>query len=183
MPVRTISVTVTSGPDRGKSLVNSGTTMSIGSAPGNDLVLTDPTVSRYHLELERRADRIVITDMGSTNGTMIGGALVEGGKVSVTSGADLEIGATTLRITDGGVVIVGVRRSGLGELRGRSDVMQRLMGTIENLADKAVPVMILGESGTGKELIARAIHETGAQRRGPFVTVDCAGLSPTLFAS
>jgi len=183
MPVRAISVTVTGGPDRGKSLVNSGTTMSIGSAPGNDLGLTDPTVSRYHLELERRADRIVVTDMGSTNGTIIGGALVEGGKVSVTSGAVLEIGATTLRVADGGVVMVGVRRSGLGELRGRSDVMQRLMGRIEQLADKAAPVMIVGESGTGKELIARALHDTGAQRRGPFVTVDCAGLSPTLFAS
>src|SRR5262245_64861836 len=110
MPVRTISVTVTSGPDRGKSLVNSGTTMSIGSAPGNDLVLTDPTVSRYHLELERRADRILVTDMGSTNGTLIGPILVEGSKASIASGTVLTIGATTLHVGDGGVVMIDVRR-------------------------------------------------------------------------
>lgn len=183
LPVRAIAVTVTQGPDRGKTHLNAEVTMSIGSAPGNDLVLSDPTVSRYHLELERRADRIVVTDMGSTNGTMIGGALLEGSKASVASGALLTIGATTLHVTDGGVVMVDVRRSGLGELRGRSEPMQRLMGRIEQLADKRVPVMLFGESGTGKELVARAIHDIGAERQGPFVTVDCAGLSPTLFAS
>jgi DNA-binding NtrC family response regulator len=176
-------VKITQGPDRGKSVVGSGPKLSVGTAEGNDIVLTDPTVSRYHLELERQADRIVVTDMGSTNGTMVGSALVEGGKMSVASGAVLAIGSTTLHLSDGDVVMVDVGSSGLGDLLGRSNVMKRLMGTIEQLADKAVPVMLFGESGTGKELVARAIHETGAQRHGPFITVDCGGLSQTLFAS
>jgi DNA-binding NtrC family response regulator len=43
-------------------------------------------------------------------------------------------------------------------------------------------VLVVGESGTGKELIARAVHELGARARGPFVTVDCGALSPSLVA-
>jgi DNA-binding NtrC family response regulator len=46
-----------------------------------------------------------------------------------------------------------------------------------------VQVLLLGESGTGKELIARALHDAGARAGRPFVTVDCAALSPTLFAN
>jgi DNA-binding NtrC family response regulator len=46
-----------------------------------------------------------------------------------------------------------------------------------------VPVLVHGESGVGKELVARALHELGPRKSGPFVTVDCASLSPTLIAS
>jgi len=44
-------------------------------------------------------------------------------------------------------------------------------------------VLLLGESGTGKELIAQAVHEASLRRSGPFVPVDCTGLTETLFES
>lgn len=44
-------------------------------------------------------------------------------------------------------------------------------------------VLILGPSGTGKELIARAIHATGKRAAKPFIPVDCAVTTGTLFAS
>jgi transcriptional regulator with PAS, ATPase and Fis domain len=46
-----------------------------------------------------------------------------------------------------------------------------------------LPVLLLGESGTGKELFARAVHEASERARGPFVAVDCSGLTETLFES
>jgi transcriptional regulator with PAS, ATPase and Fis domain len=44
-------------------------------------------------------------------------------------------------------------------------------------------VLLLGESGTGKELFARAVHEGSPRAAGPFVVVDCSGLTETLFES
>jgi transcriptional regulator with PAS, ATPase and Fis domain len=46
-----------------------------------------------------------------------------------------------------------------------------------------LPVLLLGESGTGKELFARAVHEASERASGPFVVVDCSGLTDTLFES
>ena len=46
-----------------------------------------------------------------------------------------------------------------------------------------LPVLLLGESGTGKELFARAVHEASPRALGPFVVVDCSGLTETLFES
>ena len=44
-------------------------------------------------------------------------------------------------------------------------------------------MLLLGESGTGKELFARAVHEASGRAGGPFVVVDCSGLTETLFES
>src|SRR5258708_16997873 len=48
----------------------------VGKAPDNDLVLPDDTVSRHHCELERRGDCVFVKDLGSTNGTRIGGSKI-----------------------------------------------------------------------------------------------------------
>ncbi len=44
-------------------------------------------------------------------------------------------------------------------------------------------VLLTGESGTGKGILARAIHQASARRRGAFVAVNCAGIPETLFES
>jgi transcriptional regulator of acetoin/glycerol metabolism len=48
------------------------------------------------------------------------------------------------------------------------------------VADKPIPVLIQGESGVGKELFARAVHESGPRRNGPFVAINCAALPENL---
>lgn len=68
-------------------------------------------------------------------------------------------------------------------LVGRSAAFNRAIGAVQRVAAAQLPVLLLGESGTGKELFARAVHEASPRARGPFVVVDCSGLSETLFES
>lgn len=66
---------------------------------------------------------------------------------------------------------------------GESDVMQELRYKIEKIAPTEANVLILGENGTGKELVARALHEKSFRAARPFVGVDIAALTESLFES
>jgi two-component system response regulator HydG len=66
---------------------------------------------------------------------------------------------------------------------GNSPVIRRLLELVDRVAPRNTTVMITGESGTGKELIARALHEKSPRRERPFVAVNCAALTETLFES
>ena len=54
LPVKALRVEVLEGPDRGQTKVTESETLSVGTAETNDLVLTDETVSRFHLDLLRQ---------------------------------------------------------------------------------------------------------------------------------
>ncbi len=66
------------------------------------------------------------------------------------------------------------------EFLGQSVTLMRMLQQLEKLAASEAPLLIQGESGTGKELVARAIHRTGPRRAGPFVSENCAAISPSL---
>lgn len=68
-------------------------------------------------------------------------------------------------------------------LVGRSPAFGRMLERVLRVAPSNAAVLLLGETGTGKELVARAVHEAGERGKGPFVAVDCAGLTETLFES
>jgi transcriptional regulator with PAS, ATPase and Fis domain len=68
-------------------------------------------------------------------------------------------------------------------LVGRAPAFNAALSAIQRVAPSMLPVLLLGESGTGKELFARAVHESSNLARGPFVVVDCSGLTETLFES
>ncbi|HXG58150.1 MAG TPA: sigma-54 dependent transcriptional regulator [Thermoanaerobaculia bacterium] len=73
---------------------------------------------------------------------------------------------------------------GEGErLYGVSPAIVKLNETIVSIASASVPVLIEGESGTGKGLVARLIHLRSPRARGPFVDLNCAGLSRELLES
>jgi two-component system, NtrC family, response regulator HydG len=66
---------------------------------------------------------------------------------------------------------------------GNSPAIRRLLEKVDKVAPQNTTVMITGESGTGKELVARAIHQKSPRRDRPFVAVNCAALTETLFES
>ena len=66
---------------------------------------------------------------------------------------------------------------------GRSAPMQDIYRIIARLMGTDLTVMISGESGTGKELVARAMHDYGKRRRGPFVAVNMAAIPRELIES
>ncbi len=73
-----------------------------------------------------------------------------------------------------------LRREGIV---GSSQVMDACLKLVAQAAASNAPVVIAGETGTGKELFARAIHKNSPRSDGPFVTVDCASLPPTIIES
>ena len=66
------SLTVIEGPDAGAALRAEKSEVSVGTAQGNDLVLTDPTVSRHHISITATPDGFFLRDFDSSNGTWIG---------------------------------------------------------------------------------------------------------------
>ena len=74
-------------------------------------------------------------------------------------------------------------REQLGELIGRSPVMQQLFDMVSLVADSSATVLIQGESGTGKELVAKTIHQLSQRHERPFVVIDCGSLPETLLES
>ncbi|MFM7374268.1 MAG: sigma-54-dependent transcriptional regulator [Chthoniobacterales bacterium] len=75
------------------------------------------------------------------------------------------------------------KKFGLESFVGESPAITRVLDTIRQVAPSRATVLITGESGTGKELAAHAIHQLSPRRRGPFVAVHCAALSPQLLES
>lgn len=66
---------------------------------------------------------------------------------------------------------------------GRSHAFSRMLEMLRRAAPSDITVLLLGESGSGKELAARAVHDGSSRARGPFITVECSGLTESLFES
>ena len=68
-------------------------------------------------------------------------------------------------------------------LIGRSPAMQEIYRVLARLMGTDLTVLIAGESGTGKELVARALHDYGKRRNGPFIAINMAAIPRDLIES
>ncbi|NVB77065.1 MAG: sigma 54-dependent Fis family transcriptional regulator [Kofleriaceae bacterium] len=180
--VTSLRVDVIDGPDRGATITG-GDTISVGTARDNALVVGDFTVSRYHLEAVAQPGGILVTDLGSTNGTYVGAVRIE--RAIVPPGTAITLGGTTIRFDDAlrRTVPASTEVRQLGGMVARSPQMLQLFADIERVAATPTSILIVGESGTGKELVAEAIHAQSGRARIPLVTIDCGALPSTLLAS
>ncbi|MDQ3033373.1 MAG: sigma 54-interacting transcriptional regulator [Myxococcota bacterium] len=180
IPMRAVVALVIEGPDLGARAAADDEPLVIGSAEGNALRLSDPTVSRYHVELAPDAAGIRLRDLGSTNGTRVGALRMH--DAIVPSGTVISLGATRVRLEDGGVRAIDASIS-IAEMIGDAPPSRLLARRIQRAAQSDAPVLIQGESGTGKELVARALHALSPRAAGPFVVVDGGAIAPSLIAS
>ncbi|MEQ8982472.1 MAG: FHA domain-containing protein, partial [Deltaproteobacteria bacterium] len=87
-------ITVSGGPDHGRTLESEKDLIRIGSVKDNDLVIQDPAVSRYHLEVHMRNGEYVIVDNNSTNGTFVGSLRVK--EATIRHRGEIQIGDSSL---------------------------------------------------------------------------------------
>jgi len=179
----TLRLTVLSGADQGRTLQLTRGAYVIGKARDCALPLTDGAVSRHHLRLDVRADGILVSDLGSHNGSFFQGARFR--EVTVGVGAIILIGATELKIAtvESAGRILPSSSDRFGALLGRSLAMRELFALLERVAPTDANVLVEGETGTGKELCARALHARSGRVGGPFVICDLAALSRSLIES
>ena len=168
---------VVAGPDAGRELaINLEKSQPIrgGRNPVNDIVLSDSHVSTNHFELKPLEQGLLLTDLGSMNGILIGGVRIKAAWLDPNT--IFQVGETALQLISADEVQVPLSRlDHFEDLYGRSDVMRELFAVLERLTSKGhkLRVLINGETGTGKELVARALHTRSARSSGPFVVRDC----------
>jgi len=152
------------------------------------LRLPDSWMSSSHAVLRRVLGSWVIEDAKSKNGTLVNGQLTE--RAEVVDGDLIELGhsffffrAALATPAKGPALVTAdeLREPAVG-LATLVPSLAEEFEKLEAIAPSSVSVVIRGESGTGKEIVAAAIHQL-SRRSGPFVAVNCGGLSKTLVES
>ncbi len=174
---------VLSGPNAGLERVFDRRLVYIGSAPDNDLVLDDASVSRNHLKIDGERTGYRVRDLESKNGTWFAGARLC--EVVLGAHAVLRLGQTELAFDQLPELheVALAREPQFGQLLGQSSEMREIFALLSRAAPSDSTILVDGESGTGKELVAEAIHQHSRRAQGPFVVFDCSAVQHELVES
>lgn len=175
------------------TLVVEGEFLRVGANATNDVVLSDPRVSRFHCRFVRQPEGYRLEDVGSTNGTFL-----QLGADTLVRVRDLDLWPVVQRqplrfvVGDSTLVVraldpidrAPVSSGGAtGALVGQSPAMRRLHSVVDRVARANCTVLVRGESGSGKELVVQELVQRGARKDGPFVVVDCGAMAANLVES
>ncbi len=144
------------------------------------LAVPDARMSTAHVRITRTADRFVVEDLGSTNGTRLNGARIAKPSLLV-DGDFVDAGRAFFRFRalEAASPCDASPAPSSSPLTTLLPTLEQHLEAIDRIARSPVSVLLAGETGTGKEIIARAVHELSG-RRGAFVAVNCGALSETL---
>jgi DNA-binding NtrC family response regulator len=172
-------------PGRRESRVvhDGGDLFRIGTHSSNDLVLRDPSVSRFHCRLTRDANGWHLMDNGSLTGTRLDGVRVRDADLGLEGTITIGDSILLVRATNAASEAPVPDVQSFGALSGTSVAMRKLFAFLEKVAQSEINVLIEGESGTGKELVAAEIVQRGPRAEGPFVIVDGSAIAPSVVES
>jgi transcriptional regulator with PAS, ATPase and Fis domain len=152
----------------------------LGTSDECELVVDDRRVSRKHCSLAVTEAGLVLSDLGSKNGTFVGDVSVR--EAVIPPGTVVTMGGVrfVVRVVGEPSVLALSPIPRFGAAVGGSVPMRALFAKLSQAAATDEKILLRGESGTGKELLARAIHDASARRDGPFVVLDCSAIAPHL---
>src|SRR5262249_33616144 len=137
-----------------------------------------PTVSRRHASIQEGFGVPILSDLGSSNGTLVD-------RVRIDKPTPLVVQAV-VRFGDTIAVVDEVAPESPADedsrVPGVGPRMARVRQAVARAAPAAGAVLVLGETGTGKEWLAADIHRLSG-RRGPYLKLSCAELSSQLIES
>ncbi len=181
--LRKAKLVVVEGPDKGKDFEVSKTKTYVGRSSVNDIPLSDNSVSGTHFEIRAEEDGFLLRDVGSTNGTVLGGCRIK--EVYLSANATFRAGNSTFKLVPSKEVVeipLSPDEHFQGVI-GRSVAMREVFATLEKVAPSELTSLIEGDTGTGKERIARAIHDASRRSKKPYVVLDCSSIPKDLMES
>ncbi len=171
--------------------------VTVGRGSTCEIQVDDPSLSRHHVRIELAEGRIAVTDLDSTNGTLVGG-------VRTSPGQPVEISADEPIVVGDVELVVQESRTGRGPAAGLTigapapplpsgslpprdqgplvadPAMRRLYDLAARLARGGISILLTGETGAGKEVLAEFIHRSSPRASAPLVRVNCAALADSL---
>jgi two-component system response regulator AtoC len=171
---------VTIGADTRIVPLVEGEVVTIGRARSATIHVDDEHISRTHTAVVRRGEDIVVTDLGSRNGTLLRGARIAR-EARAQAGDMIGIGPLT-------AIVAVTAAPAAAEAASPSHViadpaMAQVYELCRRVAATPLSVLVSGETGAGKENVAEAIHRFGPRADRPFVRLHIASLAETLLES
>ena len=149
-----------------------GDILIVGRDEECSIKLCGADISRKHAKISREVFDIVVTDLGSRNGTFVNGNRVQSARIGLHD--IVRFGAHVALVSD---QCGFIEELGPGLLAG--PLMRAELDPLMRAASSDLPVILEGETGTGKEVVARSLH-VWSGRTGVFSAVNCAALPESL---
>jgi len=183
---RARTIVVTSAEASTQLAVGDEDDVVVGRDPAADLYVDHPSLSRRHAALEIRDGAITIRDLGSKNGTRVGGRpLRKGEQARLPAGSAAELGAVMLTVLEP----IRAEEDRAPPSSGRdhhaivTDALAEIDAIVRKVAATDLPVLLVGETGVGKDVFAERLHVLSRRAEGPLVRIHAAALAESLFES
>jgi len=175
--VHRVVLRITAGPEAGRLLTHefdiAGPSLRGGRSELCDLVLRDPRASDVHFELVPQRGALVVRDLDSATGVLVGDLRVR--EAWLAPGTGFCVGGTRLELAALDVLDVPLLPfCHLGELDGHCPAMRLLFHRLTELTTRPGRChgLFSGEAGTGKAVAARSLHLLGPDRDAAVVALD-----------